>query len=436
MCSTCLEFKEHFISLAKTMNHKAKKHIPFYAMSCAAHPTLCQLNKVDSLPSVKAYRGASVDGITLNTFDDPDQIVSSLNNIDAKLVLYHLDKDNQTPKKQKQLLKSNNTSQITRQKNVFLDAGLSFTFSLNGVFMENGALASVRQTALTDWLSLLHSTLPPQLKVHHIISSLLQNMDTIVTDEKNLSALLSKDPLPQTKWSTDCTKSNEYAGYTCGLWELFHIMSIGVVEWNKNGRDRISTLHAGDVHREFIANFFSCEVCQLHFLKMYDECSFGRCDRLTEEASSLTEWREFPLWLWEMHNDVNVRLMKEEAERTGREVTLEDEDNARWPSKESCLDCWHGDRTWDEDAVYDFLSKEYWPNASVSPHFAEDTKASEDATLASKNTVLHQNFAKSTKELNNKMITFIMGAVLPVALICGYWKKRMLASSGRHKKGF
>ena len=106
------------------------------------------------------------------------------------------------------------------------------------------------------------------------------------------------------------------------------------------------------------------------------------------------------MWLWEMHNDIKVRLMKEEAERTGLEVTLLEEDSVRWPSKESSADCLHDDKTWDEGAVYAFLCQEYWPDASLN--FAEDTKASDDPSLASKNTVVRQSSVKSTREINSR----------------------------------
>jgi hypothetical protein len=40
--------------------------------------------------------------------------------------------------------------------------------------------------------------------------------------------------------------------------------------------------------REYIANFFGCKECRDHFLSQYDQCSFRRCDRLTDDANAST----------------------------------------------------------------------------------------------------------------------------------------------------
>ena len=144
-------------------------------------------------------------------------------------------------------------------------------------------------------------------------------------------------------------------------------MTVGVVEWNMMlGEDQlddlsISTVHAADTLRNFIANFFGCEVCRVNFLSSYDECSLGRCDRLTEDYYGYDHWIQLPVWLYETHNAVNLRLLKEEYEREKRGVpTVSDEKNKQWPPREDCPKCWRVDDAWDEESVYKYLRIEYW----------------------------------------------------------------------------
>ena len=73
-----------------------------------------------------------------------------------------------------------------------------------------------------------------------LVRILLQNFDYIILCEDNLLSILDKHvPIISNQyetygymynWSITCTKTFPGIGYTCGLWYLFHIMSIGVVE--------------------------------------------------------------------------------------------------------------------------------------------------------------------------------------------------------------
>lgn len=151
------------------------------------------------------------------------------------------------------------------------------------------------------------------------------------------------------------------------LWQLFHIMTVGVIEWNNHStKDEIITsTHASDTLRNFIANFFACSVCQENFLQEYDSCSFNRCTRLTGDKSKVvSNWKQLPLWLWETHNDVNVRLKVEEAEREKKVLTNSEKLSARWPSQEDCNFCREireNEVEWKDDVVLEYIMNHYWP---------------------------------------------------------------------------
>eukprot|EP00957_Ditylum_brightwellii_P015306 1152905-Ditylum_brightwellii.AAC.1 len=123
---------------------------------------------------------------------------------------------------------------------------------------------------------------------------------------------------------------------------------------------------------------------------MYDSCGFNHCSRLTSNVYTLWEHvgndkkkreraikeaglqqqrpssalpeRQLALWLWEVHNAVNVRIMKEAAERENRNVTEEEKLSALFPPLDLCEECWVDEdmAEWDEEVVFRFLKRWYW----------------------------------------------------------------------------
>jgi len=102
-------------------------------------------------------------------------------------------------------------------------------------------------------------------------------------------------------------------------------MSMAIAE-HRGGQDLVDTglvksstrvfspLDAADTLREYMIFFFPCTECASHFVAQYDDCDRNRrCSRLTSESSTATDadWKELGKWLWEFHNDVNVRLFNQ-----------------------------------------------------------------------------------------------------------------------------
>jgi hypothetical protein len=95
---------------------------------------------------------------------------------------------------------------------------------------------------------------------------------------------------PKEGWSPSCVKGNPAMGYTCGLWQLFHIVTVGVVEWNlmlqtDDGERVVGTEEAALAIRNFVDRFFGCEVCKVNFVNAYDTCFLNRCHRLNDEMT-------------------------------------------------------------------------------------------------------------------------------------------------------
>ena len=79
-------------------------------------------------------------------------------------------------------------------------------------------------------------------------------------------------------------------GYTCGLWRLFHTMTLIAVQ--KNAKDNVLEAIHG-----FVKEFFGCNECREHFTGMVSR------DNILSQDSVVTQ----ALWLWKAHNEVNLR---------------------------------------------------------------------------------------------------------------------------------
>ena len=111
-------------------------------------------------------------------------------------------------------------------------------------------------------------------------------------------------------------------------------------------------------------------------MSQYDQCSFRRCSRLTGDSKTELpeDWKQLALWLWEVHNDVSVRVSNEKASRAIKKVQMspfrnpnaiqqvkkEDEIQALWPTIDECLSCFKENGKWNEASVFAFLERTYW----------------------------------------------------------------------------
>lgn len=170
--------------------------------------------------------------------------------------------------------------------------------------------------------------------------------------------------------------SHTHTGFFCGFWKLLHIMSLGVAEQagglvlkETNPSKRVfSTQEAASVLREYMLYFFNCDKCTKRFVGQFDDCSFQRCNRLSDkiENVSVDSWRQFPLWLWEVHNDVSrnkanraVEIFKSRG-RTADARKFERDMRAVYPHIDQCITCFDSEGNWNIDAVYNHLKYEYW----------------------------------------------------------------------------
>jgi thiol-disulfide isomerase/thioredoxin len=279
---------------------------------------------------------------------------------------------------------------MSNEESLILDTNLSFIHGLQfGVFTSKDALPAKKRRALKNWLDLLSVSLPAEWALHDLIDDLLKNIDSISESDENLSKILTKYKTPRSVWSDSCSKGVSGGQFSCGVWKLFHTVTVGVAE-HRGGLNLLksevvrpnthmfSPLEAADTIRDYMENFFLCSVCQTNFIAIYDKCKNNRrCERLTDDAggASSADWKELSSWFWEVHNDVNVRLLNERADKTrtqmqksgvGRGVagpgaaSMLDEVKVLWPTISECLTCFFDDGSWNQDGIFMFMEKTYW----------------------------------------------------------------------------
>jgi len=329
----------------------------------------------------------------------------------------------------------------TPLEEAYSDATLSLVEGLkHGIFPDDSnALDYRRKEALKDWLQLLSVTLPPELELHVLIDDLRTNLDSISGGKSKFLKTIKKHPIKEKKWSRSCNKSRRRSvqGFACGFWKLLHIVSVGLAE-HRGGIDHglsigstasyptmesaISPMKAADILREYMALFFGCDVCSRNFLGRYDECDYHRCDRLAENAIDLTDdqWREFALYIWEVHNGISVGLFHDKVERKKEgghtDYSHEDEIAVIWPNMEQCFQCLRDDGTFSEDRVYGYLSETYWSGPE---------KDSNDDILREYERALE-------RPLFSNGILYVSLSLM----LIGAWimKKRYIKHTGLHKK--
>ena len=346
-----------------------------FAVSCVPWRPVCVDFAVDAYPKLFLFKDGSKEGREINQNDvHPFKILPLLGIHLDDLTLSQQEEAKQVESAAKTFTKESKESDANNPKQFWLprtkqdiynDAHVSFDFAMrNSIFLENKPLTKKSAKAFALWIEQLVSAVPPTWALKSCFAEIFQSIDKVVQSEKALLEIVDKYPPKKRRWSRSCTRGDKYAGYTCGLWELFHIMSVGIVEWNvySNGDDWyfFRPAESATVLRNYIEYFFGCEVCRQNFLHAFDSCEYDRCNRLIPEVGDLEEWKEIPLWLFETHNGVNRRLARERAERENREITQEEYEAVKWPSRHECPKCWGDDGSWNSENIYNYLRVTYW----------------------------------------------------------------------------
>lgn len=384
--SHCQYFKRTYIALAKEVNQRLpddQPEITFHAVSCSLYHWVCMQGNVKSYPTIVAYKA---DSIVPQPLEEKKLTADSIAEaVDIQLIaLDEMNNDlvsefyeNGEEFRSVDILGATLNSYARTRDTVYKDAALSFTHALKtGIFTtttkdggqtSSGPLNSVQREVFSNWIDLLYWSLPPTWILHTLINDIRNNIDSVMASEENLLIMVAKhqDVVngDNMKWSTQCNKSDERAGYSCGLWSLFHIVSIGVIERHRavlGARDQVTTKFVAKTVRDYVEHFFDCEVCREYYIEMFDNCGFKHCRRFRQpqKLPPPESWTEFATWLWEVHNDVNLKVMQAESHRNNDKKHKFE--SSAWPTVDECPTCKDDKGKWNMDAVLGHLKKVYW----------------------------------------------------------------------------
>ncbi len=396
-CAHCQKFKKRFIDVAgnfkdSKQSNKDLQAIEFHAVSCSAHHWLCKASSIQGYPIVRTYRKGTADFNEVKRFTPQalaaafgvklEKIYSSTSNEFQDVDLRQYDEDVYD------VLGAAMDAYRRTKKDVFHDACVSLLFALQfdvNINADDEMSRNERLNAFLNWIDLLYWSLPSSWKVNTLINDIRTNNDfgslsnNIIANavENNKDVVL---PDPSMLWTNSCQRrSRKSEGYTCGMWSLLHIISIGVAEQHHaviGDTDMVSTEHVAETIREYINNFLGCKVCKENFNSLYDKScgkkKDGRCDRFNRSKHSgkrvdprkkpnVDYWQDLAIWLWEIHNSINIEVLRERKRLDNEEPTKEELANALYPSVENCPKCRHRNGHFEKTEVYKYLKSQYWP---------------------------------------------------------------------------
>ncbi|CAH2985306.1 unnamed protein product [Chilo suppressalis] len=130
---------------------------------------------------------------------------------------------------------------------------------------------------------------------------------------------------------------SKYRGYTCGLWTLFHTLTVNAAQKSgTKGPKVLAAMHG------YVKHFFGCTECSEHFQAM---AARNRLFDVKENDKAV-------LWLWISHNEVNLRL--------AGDITEDPEHpKIQFPSVSKCPECRLARGAWNLPAVYQYLQNLY-----------------------------------------------------------------------------
>ncbi|XP_053624764.1 sulfhydryl oxidase 1-like isoform X2 [Plodia interpunctella] len=275
-------------------------------------------NKLNLLAAVKTYLASKNYVFPVREIDNID---SNQNQGNAKVdteksdIVYYSDLE--------KTIKTSLTTEITRHKKLSgepLIALLNYLSVLRSAFPARGNLK--------DYIINLHVTLSGKnewtgSEIYDIVKQLETTHAPVYTT--NLEYIGCKG------------SQAKYRGYSCGLWTLFHTLTVNAAQNAGNeGPDVLKAMHG------YVKYFFGCTECSQHFQAM----------AARNKIFDVKENDKAVLWLWISHNEVNLRLAGDITEDP-------DHPKIQYPSVLRCPDCRGTGGRWNLPTVYQYLQSVY-----------------------------------------------------------------------------
>lgn len=327
-----------------------------------------------------------------NFLNDQDLHLSP-HSIDEPSVIVHVTEDPEYPSDMVDQIK-----ELKKSGTIFqADIEMAIKYTLFHEIPTN-KLTNDRILALQNYLTVIAKYAPLKknglLFLHDLRDAVVNASDDlkIETYQSHLVQLKTKyDPLfTANKWIGCYSKNRSLRRYPCGLWSLFHYLTVQ----SANSSDNSDALEILQAMHKYIKNFFGCTDCAEHFVDM----------AARRKIWSVPSQQEAILWLWEAHNEVNDRLAEDST-------TDQEWPKIQFPSVETCFTCRKptnhhiarkADETidWNKTEVLFFLKRIYSPQ---SLHCLGTTQQDTPHAEASENPGGGHQFGRVLTELDMRM---------------------------------
>jgi len=233
---------------------------------------------------------------------------------------------------------------IRRRYTVYLsDLDKTVLSSLRQEILLRNTFTSDQDAAFHQYLNILHQFYYKQSDVFELISKLKDMVDDERSFPANLSDMLEQKSADTWDW-VGCQGSRaKYGGYTCGLWSLWHYLTVAQLEAGSGDpRDVLRSMVS------YVREFFGCRECSEHFLEMVANGS--------NIETEVTSYEDAVLYLWNRHNDVTKRLIDSDDDNTDDPLFP----RHVFPSKAFCPSCFRGEENHVvKGNILTFLKKHY-----------------------------------------------------------------------------
>jgi hypothetical protein len=394
---TCVNMVDHYMQLATHVHYLTTRGpiVTFHAINCAMHAELCQNHQITRYPTFRIQKllldgqhGGILDipfrhlhpyelieklGLTESEF--PDDVQKTLTEDALENDNKPADLGNRFPRR---AYSHRSRIELLDDIHLALDHTLrSVVFAKRShhpsVPKYHNEFTVTERDVLKSFLLLLHKTLP--VSATQIQGMVLAVIDGFMYATKNhayMTMLLDQHPPGRGKYSERACATESYEAdyniaaeysYKCVMWDLLHMMSVGMVDYNGQSYDGTEMLHpATSLHTifEYVQIFgftttddaptttamLESDVHQKEFIKLYQDCSFfDRCNKLPEApkfiyenekdqvskeivariTTTSEEWKMVPLYVATLRNSIAQRQLPSPR---------------HWPGKEVCSVCW------------------------------------------------------------------------------------------------
>lgn len=363
-----LDLRETLLRTASALNElvaRNNKSITTYAVSCGEFPGFCETQMVKSTPAYHLYkqgssRSESVDQLDMETMCNLMGVPYDIEVAD-KWWSGTIGTSTADPEVQP----------VTRtMEELSSDIHLSFDSAMRHYVYDNDLdkisqpLNGEQRSTLKRWLMLIHKTTPSTWSVHLLVKQLINSFMYVSKNRAYLLSILDTFKPEASEYSPTCQGEHHHS-FTCGVWEMFHAVSVGLVEFNKIGDDsseNIPSRTALSIMLKYIETFGMGDDLKVehHFSHSVRKCLDDEECLAIPESKSKAElersWIRFPLWISKIHNEVKKKANTIPVELVAGLGVVENE----WPPRALCPKCWNKTTgNWNDDMVYKFLKKEY-----------------------------------------------------------------------------